>query len=96
MGFNCEFHLPTISHQPFVRFSLKSLKYSSMSCYAELMTQLHRLKNKVTVQGHGFYPLNLVSAPYLLNPMWERSGSVVESLTRDRGAAYLIVTVLCP
>ena len=28
--------------------------------------------------------------------MWERSGSVVKCLTRDRGAAGWSLTVLCP
>ena len=92
MGFNCEFHLPTISHQPFVRFSL-NITHILLN---ELLCRTHDSATQTKEQGHGFYPLNLVSAPYLLNPTWERSGSVVESLTRDRGAAYLMVTVLCP
>ena len=67
MGFNRQFHVRSVSHQPFVRFSLNITQMLlSMSC-AELMTPLHRLK--VTVPGHGFYPLNLVSAPYLLDPL---------------------------
>ena len=33
------------------------------------ITQLPRLKVKLTVQGHGIYPFNFVSAPYFLNPL---------------------------
>ena len=33
------------------------------------MTQFNRLNLKVTVQGRGIYPINIVSASYLLNPL---------------------------
>ena len=67
MGFTLELHARSISPQQFVRFSLTITQMLlSESCCAELMTQLHRLKIKVTIQGHAFY--HWIWCP-LLNPL---------------------------
>ena len=48
----------SISPEPFERFSLNFTKmFLSVRRCAEPMTQLRRLNVKVTLQGHGIYPL---------------------------------------
>ena len=55
---------------PFWRFSLNFIQmFRSVRRCAEHITQLPRLKFKVT--GQGINPLNFVSAPFILNPFWQ-------------------------
>ena len=57
MGFALEFCVCSISPEPFEQFSLKFTQmFLSVRRCAESLTQLCRLKVKVTIQGHGIYP----------------------------------------
>ena len=53
-GFTLEFHVSFISPLPLEKFSLNfgQMIISVRQC-AKPMTQLHRLKVKVTIEGHG-------------------------------------------
>ena len=54
IGFALEFRIGSISPQPFERFSLNFIQmFLSVIQCAEFMTQLCRVKVKVTLQGHG-------------------------------------------
>ena len=65
-----KFCVSSIPPEPFERFSLNFTQmFLSVRHYAESMTQLCRLKARVTLQCHGIYPSIFVSAPYLLNPL---------------------------
>ena len=48
MGFKCEFHLPTISHQPFVRFSLNITQI----LLNELLCRTHDSATQTKEEGH--------------------------------------------
>ena len=70
MGLPLQFGVHSISPEPFERFSLNFTQmFLSVRWCAGPMALLRRLKVKVAVQGHGIYPFNFVSAPYLLNPL---------------------------
>ena len=52
-----EFRVRSIYPEPFEQFSLNFTQiFHSVRQCVESMTQLHRLKVKVTLQGHGNYP----------------------------------------
>ena len=53
----CHFLVCSISPEPFEIFSLHFGQiFISLRLCAELMSQLHRLKIKVTGKGHGMFP----------------------------------------
>ena len=71
MGFALEFRVRSISSQPFERFSLNFIQMLLIviQC-AEFMTQLCRVKVKVTLQGHGIYPW--LSCPlHISSTLWK-------------------------
>ena len=56
-GFTLDFGVRSISLEPFWPFSLNFTQmFLSVRQCAEFMTLLHRLKVRVTLQGHGIYP----------------------------------------
>ena len=58
MGIILEFHVHSMSPEPFERFSLNFTQmFPSVRRCAKPITWLGRLKVKVTLQGHGLYPL---------------------------------------
>ena len=70
-GLSLEFRIPSVSPIPVEGFSLNfGQMFTVVRRCVESITQPYRLKVKVTVQGHGFEPLNFVSALYLLYS-WE-------------------------
>ena len=68
-GFTIEFRVRSISPKPLGRFSLNFTQmFLSVRQCAEPLTRLHRLKFRVTLQGHVIYP-SIVSTPYLGTPL---------------------------
>ena len=56
-GFTLEFRVCSISHETMRRFSLNFIQiFLWVRLCAELMTQLHRVTFKVTIQCHVIYP----------------------------------------
>ena len=69
IGCTLEFRILSVFPQAFVRFSLNITQmFLSVSWCAQPVTQLHILKVKVTVQGHGFYPW-ISRTLHILNPL---------------------------
>ena len=65
MGFTLEFHVRWLSPEPLHQFSINFTQmFLSVRRCAEPMTQLPRLKVKVTVQGHGICVHSISHQPF--------------------------------